>query len=141
MSEFLSGDGGLWTLFVTGFLSSTLLPGGSEMSLIAAIRLGDLPLWQLVLVATLGNTLGGLTNYVLGRFLPDKDWANHTHIHRALHWARRYGVVSLLLSWLPIIGDPLCLVAGWLRLNFWWSTIAICVGKALRYAALAIIVT
>ena len=141
MSEFLSGDSGLWTLFVSGFLSSTLLPGGSEVSLIAAIKLGDLPLWQLVLVATIGNTLGGLTNYVLGRFLPEKDWSHHRHIQRALAWSRQYGVASLLLSWLPVIGDPLCLMAGWLRLNFWWSTIAICVGKALRYSVLALMVT
>ncbi len=140
MSTFLTGDSGLWTLFVSGFLSSTLLPGGSELNLIAAVKVGDLALWQLIVVATVGNTLGGLTNYVLGRFLPKKR-PHHHRMQRALHWAQTYGVWSLLLSWLPVIGDPLCLVAGWLRLNIWWSIAAIGAGKALRYTALVYLVS
>ena len=139
MSAFLSGEVGLWVLFSTGFLSATLLPGGSEVNLVAALELGDNSVWAILMVATLGNTLGGLTNYLLGRCLPDKT-ADPKRAQKALLWLKRYGYWSLLLSWLPIVGDPLCLAAGWLRMRFWWCVLAISIGKGLRYGALALVV-
>lgn len=139
MTEFLTGETGLWVLFSTGFLSATLLPGGSEANLLAALTLGDIPAWQILTVVTLGNTLGGLTNYGLGRCLPSKG-SESPRAQTAMAWLRRYGCWSLLLSWLPVIGDPLCLAAGWLRLPFWWCVLAIFVGKAVRYAVLAFLV-
>ncbi len=139
MTDLFTGDTALWVLFTTGFLSATLLPGGSEANLIAAIELGDNPLWALLAVATIGNTLGGLTNYGLGRLVPQTQSASD-RTQKAIQWASRYGYWSLLFSWLPIIGDPLCLAAGWLRMKFWWCLTAICIGKALRYTGLAIFV-
>ena len=136
MSELIVSEAGLWMLFLSGFLSATLLPGSSETTLIAVIKLGDHPLWLVITVATIGNTLGGLTNYGLGRLLPDKTSRLEKN-QRALGWLKEYGYWSLLLSWLPFIGDPLCLAAGWLRMNFLWCTAAILTGKALRYMAIA----
>ena len=138
MTEFFTSDTGLWMLFVSGFLSATLLPGSSEATLIAVSKRGDHPLWLVISGATLGNTLGGLTNYGLGRLLPDKTFRPDKH-QRTMEWLKKYGYWSLLLSWLPFIGDPLCLAAGWLRMHFWWCTTAILAGKALRYMALALI--
>ena len=135
MTELLQGDIGLWMLFSTGFLSATLLPGGSEVNLIAAIAEGNHPAWQILVAVTVGNTLGGVTNYGLGRFLPTRKLQGR-QIHRAKRWVNHYGVWGLLFSWLPIIGDPMCLVAGWLRLNFGWCCVAIFIGKALRYGAI-----
>ncbi|MEC6799227.1 YqaA family protein [Photobacterium sp. S4TG1] len=139
MTELMNGDLGLWVLFATGFLSATLLPGGSEANLIAALKMGDNPVWQIVAVVTIGNTLGGLTNYWLGLLLPNKTTDNKQG-NNALLWLKKYGYWSLLLSWMPLIGDPLCLAAGWLRMRFWWCATAIFIGKMIRYVALAVIV-
>ena len=114
MSELIVSEAGLWMLFLSGFLSATLLPGSSEATLIAVIKLGDHPMWLVITIATIGNTLGGLTNYGLGRLLPDKTSRLEKN-QRALGWLKEYGYWSLLLSWLPFIGDPLCLAAGWLH--------------------------
>ena len=138
MTELLQGDSGLWVLFSTGFLSATLLPGGSEVNLLAAIKLGHHPAWQILTVVTVGNTLGGLTNYALGRLFPHRDFTGRQS-QRAQRWLQKYGTWSLLLSWLPIIGDPRCLIAGWLRMRLLWCSVAILVGKALRYLALFLI--
>ncbi|ELR65393.1 Putative membrane protein [Photobacterium marinum] len=139
MLELFNGESALWMLFTTGFLSATLLPGGSEANLIATLKLGDNLVWMVVLVATLGNTLGGMTNYWLGRLLPDKT-SDEKHGHKALQWLKKYGFVSLFFSWLPVIGDPLCLAAGWLRMHHWLSFFIIMAGKAARYSVLALIV-
>jgi len=131
-------DSALWVLFFSGFLSATLLPGGSEAGLIATLSLNQYSTSMIVLVATLGNTLGGLTNYWLGLWLPNRT-QNEKHGHKALLWLNKYGYWSLIFSWLPIIGDPLCLAAGWLRMRFWPCFWLILIGKALRYTALAAI--
>lgn len=121
----------LWGLAVSAFLSSTLLPGSSEIVLAALVAsMPDLA-WQAVTVATIGNTLGGLTSYAVGRLLPQPSVAS-----RALAIARRWGVPALLLSWVPLIGDALCVASGWLRQSIVGATIAIAVGKLARYAAL-----
>lgn len=132
----LFAESAIWILFVTGFLSATLLPGGSEASLIATLTTQQYSVIIVVLVATLGNTLGGLTNYWLGLFIPNRT-RDQKHGHRAIAWIRRYGYGALFFSWLPIIGDPLCLAAGWLRMKFLPSLVIIAVGKAVRYSVLA----
>ncbi len=118
-------------LFAASFFSATLLPGHSEAALFAFLRFYPEQLWLAVGVATLGNTLGGMTSYVIGRLIPEKASA------RGLNWVRRYGAYSLLLAWLPVIGDALPLAAGWLRLNPWLSGLFMAAGKFVRYAAVA----
>lgn len=122
-------------LFASAFLSATLLPGNSEAALAALLHFRpNLLVWAVVL-ATLGNTLGGLTTVWLARRLPEAPDG------RMVRWARRFGVMSLALSWLPVVGDGLCALAGWLRWR--WLPVAcwILLGKALRYLVLALIVT
>lgn len=131
-------DNALWVLFASAFVSSTLLPGSSEGVLTAAALSGFNP-WNLLWVATLGNTLGGLTNWWLGWWIATRYPARRLvqpGQEKALGRVRRFGWPVLLLSWLPLIGDPLCLAAGWLRVNFWLSALAIALGKAARYALL-----
>ncbi|MDF2154156.1 YqaA family protein [Vibrio sp. CAU 1672] len=131
-------DSALWLLFVTGFLSATLLPGGSEAGLLATLSLNQYTVLAVIFVATIGNTLGGLTNYWLGLWLPNRT-QTEKHGHTALKWLSKYGYWGLLLSWLPVIGDPLCLAAGWLRMNLLPCVIVIFIGKAARYGLLAAI--
>jgi membrane protein YqaA with SNARE-associated domain len=119
-------------LFVSAFLSSTLLPGGSEIVLAALIAQEPTRLWPLVAVATVGNTLGGLTSYAIGRLVPQPRARP-----RALALAQRYGVAALLLSWVPLIGDALCVASGWLRHDLALAALAIAAGKLARYLALA----
>ncbi|SMB27451.1 conserved membrane protein of unknown function [Sterolibacterium denitrificans] len=133
---------GLSSLFVIALLSATLLPMGSEAALLALLKLNPDLFWPAIAVATLGNTLGGALTWWMGA------GARRTleHLHqprpqqaseaRALRWLRRFGARACLLSWLPLIGDPLCLVAGWLRLPFWPCLYYMAVGKSLRYLAL-----
>ncbi|NOH82869.1 DedA family protein [Vibrio sp. 03-59-1] len=129
-------DSALWVLFFSGFLSATLLPGGSEASVIATLSLNQFPVLSIILIATTGNTLGGLTNYWIGIWLPNRT-EQDKHGHKALAWLKKYGYWTMLLSWLPIIGDPLCLAAGWLRMKFWPCMILVFIGKALRYGVLS----
>jgi membrane protein YqaA with SNARE-associated domain len=135
-----AGDSALgpWALFVSAFVSATLAPGGSEAVLAWLVaHTGHDPLWLLA-VATAGNTLGAVSTWLLGRLAAlgyplerfMKDWSE-----KALALVQRWGVWSLLLSWLPVIGDGLCLAAGWVRLPFLPCLIAITAGKLLRYVA------
>jgi membrane protein YqaA with SNARE-associated domain len=121
---------GLGTLFLSSFLAATLLPGGSELAS------GTATLWPALAAATLGNTLGGMSSYLVGRLVPEKKITA-----RALDWVRRRGTPVLLLSWVPLIGDALCVAAGWLRLNPWWSALFIALGKFGRYCVIAGLVT
>jgi len=132
----VSEIGWLWTLFSSSFLSATLLPGNSEVLLIALVISGNIACEKLIIVATIGNTFGGLTNVIIGRLAPSIKL--HKYLDSALDWLRRYGAWALLLSWLPVIGDLLCLLAGWLRLSTWPVIAAIFVGKLLRYLVIAI---
>ncbi|SEG64783.1 YqaA family protein [Vibrio hangzhouensis] len=138
LAESWFADSALAVLFVSGFLSATLLPGGSEAGLVATLSLQQYEPAMIVLVATVGNTLGGLTNYWIGIWLPNRT-QNEKHGHKAMAWLQKYGYWTLLFSWLPVIGDPLCLAAGWLRMKFLPCVVLIAVGKALRYAALTAI--
>ncbi|QBQ53254.1 DedA family protein [Nitrosococcus wardiae] len=129
----------LWSLFGSSFLAATLLPGGSEVvfALLAAQNVHSPSL--LIGVATLGNTLGGMVTLGMGRLLarryPMRALEKPSH-QRASRWLHKYGPLSLLWSWVPVIGDPLCFVAGWLRLNFLLALVFITMGKCARYAAL-----
>lgn len=131
MSDALS----LASLFASSFLSSTLLPGYSEVVLVAMLLSGVSQPWLLVLIATMGNSLGGLTNVILGRFFPLREKSRWQE--KAVGWLKRYGAATLLLSWMPVIGDLLCLLAGWMRISWGPVLFFLCLGKALRYVLLA----
>lgn len=117
----------LGALFVSSFLAATLLPGGSEVALFAALKLHPGEFWPALMVATLGNTLGGLSSYLIGRLIPPSKPL------KGLALLQRWGSPALLLSWVPLLGDPLCVAAGWLRINAWWCAGFILVGKFARY--------
>jgi membrane protein YqaA with SNARE-associated domain len=126
---------GLVTLFLIAFVSATLLPMGSEPALFGLLKLNPDLFWPAVLVATAGNTLGGAVSWGMGwgsHRLVDRVRHSDTHL-RALDWLERIGPRACLLSWLPLIGDPLCAVAGWLRLPFWPCLLYMAIGKFARY--------
>jgi membrane protein YqaA with SNARE-associated domain len=123
----------LGALFVSSFLAATLLPGGSEAVLFGVLQLHPGQLWTALAVATLGNTLGGLSSYLIGRLIPP------TKPLKGLDIAKRWGSPALLLSWVPLLGDPLCVAAGWLRLNAWWCALFIAIGKFVRYWVIAVL--
>ncbi len=130
---------GLWGLFTASFLASTLLPGGSEGVLLWLAHQQVATPWALLATATAGNTLGGLSSWLIGRWLahrfPDRGLGDPRR-ERALAWLERHGAPLLLLSWAPIIGDPLCVAAGWLRIPLAWAAFYIALGKGARYALL-----
>lgn len=132
MSELLS----LASLFASSFLSAPLLPGNSEVVLIAMLLSGVSQPWLLVLIATMGNSLGGLTNVILGRFFPLRKTSRWQE--KAVNWLKRYGAATLLLSWMPVIGDLLCLLAGWMRISWGPVLFFLTLGKALRYVLVAV---
>jgi len=123
----------LTALFASSFLAATLLPGGSEAVLFGALKLHPDQLWLMLAVATLGNTLGGLSSYLIGRLIPQKTQL------KGLPALQRWGSPALLLSWVPLIGDPLCVAAGWLRLNPWLAMLFIAIGKFARYWIIAVL--
>lgn len=135
---------GLWSLFFSSFISSTLLPGGSEVLLGYLVSEQLYSLTVVVAVASLGNTLGGLLTLLMGWLLAIKlplqalQKKRHLQVRQTL---TQYGPVCLLLSWLPVIGDPLCFVAGWLRLALLPSILLIMVGKTLRYLVIGLAVS
>ena len=132
----------LWGLFLSAFVSSTLFPGGSEVVLgVLAAEKHHGP-GLLLAVASLGNTLGALTTWLLGywlarRFPPEERLAEKRR--QALARVRRWGSPALLLSWLPVAGDPLCFAAGFLRLPFLASLLFIALGKTARYAVILLV--
>jgi membrane protein YqaA with SNARE-associated domain len=127
MDESLS----LWALFASSFLAATLLPGGSEVVLFAVIKFNPQETWPALAVATVGNTLGGMSSYLIGRLIPQKREI------KGIEWVKRYGSTALLLAWVPLIGDPLCVAAGWLRVNPWWCALFMAIGKFARYLVVA----
>ncbi len=132
---------GLAVLFAASLLAATLLPLGSEPVLLGLIAVNPSLLWPALIVATVGNTLGGVVGWWMG--LGAERWMSHylhqdkvTHHMRALRWLQRVGPVACLGAWLPIIGDPLCVVAGYLRLPLLPCAVYMAIGKALRYGVL-----
>lgn len=126
---------GLSTVFVVAFVSATLLPMGSEPAVVGLVEINPELFWPAILVATAGNTLGGALTWWMGS--ASHNWAerhHHSAHHlRALAWLEKLGPKACLLAWLPLVGDPLCAVAGWLKLPFWPCLAYMAVGKAARY--------
>jgi len=134
-----------WSLFLSALLSATLLPGGSEALLLYRLHEGADPATT-VLVASAGNLLGSLITYAMGRagnVALHRHWLriDQRQVARAEAWFARWGRASLLLAWLPVVGDPLCLVAGLLRMSPGWFLLLAGIGKLGRYAALAWLAT
>ena len=129
-------------LFSVAFLAATILPAQSELGLAALIIGGDYSVSLLILAAGLGNTLGAVVNWVLGRGFErfhERRWfpLSTEGMERASGWYRKYGRWSLLLSWVPIIGDPLTFVAGFLRAPLWSFVVLVGIAKFARYCAVA----
>ena len=128
-------------LFLTAFAAATILPMQSETALSGLILLDEYPVGTLVAVVSVGNVAGSVINWALGRGVDkfrDKKWfpVKETMLNRSVRWYHRYGRWSLLLSWAPIIGDPLTVVAGILREPFWSFLLLVTVAKTGRYIAL-----
>ncbi len=129
-------------IFVTSLLSATLLPGTSEAALAALIVLKQADITVLVVIATVGNVLGSCINWAFGRFLlhlRHTRWfpVSASHYDRAVGWFDRFGKYTLLFAWVPVVGDPLTVVAGALRVNIVTFLVLVTVGKAARYASIA----
>ncbi|MGQ0709249.1 MAG: YqaA family protein [Rhodoferax sp.] len=133
----------LSAVFVIAFVSATLLPMGSEPAVFGLVQLHPELFWPAVLVATAGNTLGGVMNWWLGYGAHRAvDRYAHERFHGpALAWLQRLGPKACLLAWLPLVGDPLCMVAGWLRLPLGPCVVYMAVGKFLRYVLLTAALT
>jgi len=132
MENLISPEASLWSLLAATFLASTLVPLSSEAALFAVLKMHGELLWPALAVATLGNTLGGMSSYLVGRFIGSKKPL--TQVERV----RRWGAPALLLAWLPLVGDALCIASGWLKLN--WAAVALfqALGRLARYALISI---
>ena len=126
------------SLFAISFLAATILPFSSELSLATLIATSDYDNLLLLIVASFGNVLGSLVNWALGSYsrnLTKKKWFpfKETQIERSSKWFRKFGKWSLLFAWVPVVGDPLTLVAGILRVKFIDFIILVAIGKVSRY--------
>ncbi|BAJ03125.1 YqaA family protein [Shewanella violacea] len=130
----------LCLMFSAAFIAATLLPGGSEVLLVALLN-NDTSNWlALVILASVGNTLGSITSYylgTLGRFARSPQEMAKGKYKRSVGLIEKYGYWALLLAWMPVIGDLLCLLAGWMKLPLLKSTLIILVGKSVRYLLVA----
>ena len=129
---------GLSTVFIVAFISATLLPLGSEPAVFGLVKLNPDLFWSAVLVATAGNTLGGALTWWMG-YGAERAYERIKHEPaklRALAWLERFGAKACLLAWLPGLGDPLCAVAGWLRMPFWPCVAYMAIGKFARYVTM-----
>jgi len=133
-NQFLTSDLSLWGLFLASLLGATLLPGGSEIVLVGVLKFHPELFWPAILLGTLGNTLGGMITFAMGWMLPATQQLKH------VEKMRRYGTPALLLAWTPLMGDALCLAAGWLRLNIGYALLFMAVGKLARYWVVAMAV-
>lgn len=131
---------GIWGVALAAFVGATLVPVSSEVAVVFALKLG-MPPWQVLVSASIGNALGASLNYGLGWIFGDNVRGRleaNRNGRRALHWAEKYGKWSLLGSWLPVVGDPLCLAAGLFRIRlFFFVTVGIGTRIA-RYAVLVL---
>ena len=135
-------QGSLWAMFVVAFLAATVLPVGSEPVFVALVRMHPEQVAATIGVATLGNTLGGMTSFALGRFVsgkvaPGMTQSTQSTQSRPARWLRRWGAPALVLAWFPFGGDALCVLAGWMRLSWWQSMLWMALGKLARYWLLA----
>ncbi len=128
-------------LFASALLAASVLPMSSEAVITAMSISGEYHTGALLVVASTGNTLGSLLNWLMGRYClhwQDRKWfpVGPAALERATNWFNKYGLWSLLLAWTPIIGDPLTLLAGVLRVNVWVFLILVAISKTARYAVL-----
>jgi membrane protein YqaA with SNARE-associated domain len=164
----MSDTVGIVSLFISSFLSATLLPGGSEAALFAVLKAYPETLWYALVIASIGNTLGGMVTFGMGWLIPERvSGSKAAGLHqdrpqgerlaastlrgdppaysspvqtqqlKHIEKLRRYGTPALLLAWVPLIGDALCLTAGWLRLNPWQAALFMATGKFARYGLIA----
>ena len=130
--------------FAVALGAASILPMQSEPVLVALLLLSEQPVWALVAVASLGNTLGSCLNWLLGRAVErfrDRRWfpVPPDKLARAEGWYARWGRWSLLMSWAPIIGDPLTVMAGVLREPFWTFLLLVAIAKTGRYIVLTLV--
>jgi membrane protein YqaA with SNARE-associated domain len=126
---------GLTSVFLIGLLSATLLPLGSEPAVLATLQANPALLWPVLAAATAGNTIGGAINYWIG--YGARELLTQKRESRWFGWLQRFGPKTLVLAWLPLVGDPLCSLAGWIELPFWACAGYMALGKFLRYLALS----
>ena len=132
---------GLTTVAVVAFVSGTLLPLGSEPAVFGLVKLNPGLFWPAVFVATAANTLAGGVNWWIG-YGVERAYVRVKHHEpnpHALRWLERFGAKACLLSWLPVVGDPLCSVAGWLKLPFWPCLTYMAIGKFARYVTMTVV--
>ena len=131
---------GLVTVFIVSLISATLLPMGSEFAVFGLLKLNPELFWPAIIVATAGNTLGGGVSWWMGYGAETLyERMKHKRLEmKALTWLERLGPKACLLSWLPVVGDPLCAIAGWLKLPFWPCLAYMAIGKFLRYALMTV---
>jgi len=133
---------GLSTVAIVSFVSATLLPLGSEPVVFGLVKLNPAMFWPAIFVATAGNTAGGALTWWMG-YGAERAYERVSHRKppdpRALRWLTKFGAKGCLLSWLPVVGDPLCAVAGWLKLPFWPCVLYMGIGKFLRYFTMTIL--
>jgi len=161
----MSDTASLLSLFIGSFFSATLLPGGSEAMLFGVLKSYPETLWPALIIATIGNTLGGMVSFGMGWLLPQTQQLKHVDKVRPRHGGaepsgagvaashplpqtagfasnvsrvRSYGAPALLLAWVPLVGDALCVAAGWLRLNWWEAALFMALGKFARYWVVAV---
>lgn len=127
----MSETASLLSLFIGSFLAATLLPGGSEAVLYGVLKTYPEAFWSSLVVATAGNALGGIVTFGMGWLLPQTQQLKH------VEKVRRIGAPALLLAWAPLLGDALCLTAGWLRLSPWKAALYMAIGKFSRYWVIA----
>jgi membrane protein YqaA with SNARE-associated domain len=140
LDALLSPEGGLAGLALGSFLAATLVPLPSEAALFAYLKLHPQGTVAAIAVATIANTAGGMTSYLLGRLLPERTQERlapreNWKAQRALAWLRRYGAGATFFAWLPIVGDALCIAAGWLRLSWPVALGFMAAGRLARYLA------
>lgn len=132
---------GLTTVFVVSLLASTIIPMGSTPAVIGVAQVNPELMWPAILVATVGGTLGGVVGWYMGATMQHvAQWYRHgksLHV-LPLDKLEQWGAKVCLLSWLPVVGDPLCIWAGWRRLPFWPCIAYMAIGKCARYALLTL---
>jgi len=128
----LSPEGGLAAVLAASFIAATLVPMSSEVVLFGYLKLHPEHAALAVALATLGNTAGGMTTYLIGRLVPERKPDT-----KALEWLHRYGAPATFFAWLPIVGDALCAAAGWLRVNWLTALCFMAAGRLARYLVIA----
>jgi len=130
---------GLSTVFIVALVSATLLPLGSEPAVFGLVKLNPELFWPTMIVATVGNTIGGAISWWMGygAEVAYERVAQRKPLElKVLGWLHRFGAKTCLLAWLPLVGDPLCALAGWLRLPFWPCIAYMAIGKFARYVTM-----